>query len=118
MNTDLLHRYQTSLDKIQRNHLAYALINIDHCRYKGLYAIWFHQRCLYVGQSKKRTVYDRLYEHLSGCHNDKLKLWIDVYKNRLTFTTANLEVDDQEFIDQSEVFLIHSLEPETNKQHN
>ena len=117
LNTTLDYQKQRSMNLILRNHQMYTMVNIDRCKFKGLYAIWYYRRCLYVGQSKKQTVYDRLYQHLSECHNDDLKLWIDVYKERLMFTTVVFPINIQDLIDQSEVYLIHSLEPETNKQH-
>lgn len=104
------------LKNIQENHLSLSLLNIDYCRFVGLYAIWYRHRCLYVGQSDRQTVYDRLYRHLSDCHNENLRLWIRVKNGDLRFTSSKVGDDNVSAINGIETYLIRVLNPETNIQ--
>ena len=108
----------SSLDAIQKNPRTFTLVNIDKCKFRGIYAIWWQRRCLYVGESRDQTVYHRLYRHWSKCHNERLRLWIEVKRENLNFTTFVVTERDFIFILQLEKFLIHSLQPETNIRHS
>lgn len=103
---------------IRRNHRSLSLKQIEEPQFAGLYAIWYRHRCIYVGQSDQQTVYDRLYAHLSNCHNEFLRLWIRVKDGTLRFTSST--VDEMSYgkgtIRRVEVYLIRTLNPETNKQ--
>lgn len=104
------------LDEIRSNRRQSLLLkNIDGCKYLGLYAVWYRHRCLYVGQSDKQTVYDRLYRHLSDCHNARLKLWIRVKDGELGFTSSAVCHSARHLIRGIERWLIEQLDPETNK---
>ena len=106
------------LADIRRNHRSLSLKQIEESQFAGLYAIWYRHRCIYVGQSDQQTVYDRLYDHLSNCHNELLRLWIRVKDGTLRFTSSR--VDETGYgkgtIRQVEAYLIRTLNPETNKQ--
>ena len=104
------------MDEIRQNHRPLSLRNVDNCQFSGLYAIWYKHRCLYVGQSERQTVYTRLYAHLSDCHNERLKLWIQVKRGVLRFTSSQVDDDESGTIRKLESYLICKLAPETNKQ--
>ena len=104
------------MEEIRQNPRPLLLRNVDNCQFSGLYAIWYRHRCLYIGQSERQTVYARLYAHLSDCHNDQLKLWIQVKRDVLRFTSSHVDDEESGTIRKLESYLICKLDPETNEQ--
>ena len=92
---------------------------IEQTRCKGVYAIWWKHRCLYVGKAVNDTIYKRLASHLSGSHNRNLSLWIGAKNGDLKFSYAELNyfVDKVKIISMVETQLIKVLEAELNIQH-
>ena len=76
---------------------------------KGLYAIWFNKKCLYIGKSN--NIKQRLTRHWANCHNKDLKLWIQA-KNNLEFCYKpyNCNAD----LSQEEYKYIEKYKPITN----
>ena len=105
----------TAMERIRENAKPLSLWNIDNCKFAGLYAIWYKHRCLYVGQSERQTVYSRLYAHLSRCHNEGLRLWIQVKDGTLRFTSCRIDNVTAGTIRAIETHLIRHLDPETNE---
>ena len=103
------------MEELRQNPRPLLLRNVDNCQFSGLYAIWYRHRCLYVGQSAQQTVYARLYAHLSNCHNERLKLWIQVKRGVLCFTSSYVD-DESGTIRKLESYSICKLDPETNEQ--
>ena len=108
------------LSAIRENSRRFVLREFQNTQFVGLYAIWFRHRCLYVGKSDQRTVYDRLWKHLASSHNPELKLWIRVKNGDLRFTTVAIKavpyhsISLEAFVTAAEDLLIETLNPETN----
>ncbi len=99
------------------NHIEkeFNILNIDALGDEsGIYAFWFNGNCLYVGKAEKQTLKERLTQHYRNCHNNNLKLWIDVYGKRLKFCYLELQTTSR--IDYLERKFIYRLQPITNKQ--
>ncbi|CAC9596871.1 hypothetical protein [uncultured Gammaproteobacteria bacterium] len=47
------------------------------------YTFWFNNRCIYIGKAEQKTLKERLIQYYRNCHNDDLKLWIEVVSNIL-----------------------------------
>ncbi len=51
----------------------------------GVYAFFYRDRCIYVGQAKDQCIKDRIWQHYKRCHNAALSMWIDAYQRDLEF---------------------------------
>lgn len=80
----------------------------------GVYAFWLNGKCIYVGKAEKQTLKERLTQHYRNCHNDYLKLWINVYGKRLKF--CYLRLNNHKRVGFIERKFIYRLQPMTNKQ--
>ncbi len=99
------------------NHITkeFNFLNINSLNDEiGIYAFWFNTNCIYVGKAEKQTLKHRLTQHYRNCHNDNLKLWIDVYGKQLKFCYLELQTEGR--IDYLERKFIYRLQPITNKQ--
>ena len=77
----------------------------------GVYLIYRHRNCLYVGQAKRQSLYARLSQHFKACENQHLKLWLDAdFELRYRY----LEISEQQMIDRVERYLIRFLSPVCN----
>lgn len=93
----------------------FNILNIDNLgNESGIYAFWFNGNCLYVGKAEKQTLKERLTQHYRNCHNNDLKLWIEVHGKRLKFCCLSLQKKDR--INFLEKKFIYRLQPMTNKQ--
>lgn len=81
----------------------------------GIYALWYRDRCIYVGQATKQPVGKRLMQHWYGSHNSRLAGWIRAKGNKLNFNYTRM--DDPEQIDTVEELCISQFQPLTNFQH-
>lgn len=81
----------------------------------GIYAFWFNNWCIYVGKAEQQDLKERLTQHYRNCHNDGLKLWIEVYGNELEFCYLELKGNKKK-VDFLERKFIYRLQPVTNKQ--
>lgn len=78
----------------------------------GIYVMWSHSYCLYVGKAERMTLKDRLLGHYNHSHNPDLNLWIQSTR-KLEFqyeTVVNVSA-----IDVRERKAIRHLAPLTNK---
>lgn len=80
----------------------------------GVYAFWFNKICIYIGKAERQTLKERLTQHYRNCHNNDLKLWIDVYGKELKF--CYLKLNNSKKVDFIEKRFIYRLQPTTNKQ--
>ena len=76
----------------------------------GVYIFYYNHDFVYVGQST--GVQERLTQHYSGSHNQKLSLWVEALDGDIQFTY--LRCEDTE-IDDLEKSLILFLQPITNE---
>ena len=77
----------------------------------GIYTIYAHRNCLYVGKTENQSLQKRLFDHYRDCHNFKLKKWI-LSDIRLRFRFVIVE--DVSLIDRIEKRLINELSPVCN----
>jgi excinuclease UvrABC nuclease subunit len=77
----------------------------------GVYAFWYRNCCIYIGQAKDQGVKDRLWQHYTRCHNPGLKMWIDAYHRDLHFCVFEVTRGK---IDALERKLIKRHQPRTN----
>ncbi|MCY4163929.1 MAG: GIY-YIG nuclease family protein [bacterium] len=91
----------TSLDKIPKAH--------------GLYGLWYHKRCLYVGQAKKQIISERLKQHWKGSHNEYLSDWITATGSDIRISFLIIEIQSR--IDELEKYYINKFQPVTNIQY-
>lgn len=82
---------------------------IDNC---GIYAFWYNDKCIYIGQAKSQSIQKRLRQHYRESHNPTLNLWIDAYRKSLQF--CFLEVKAKNKIDFLEKKFIRRLQPRCN----
>lgn len=78
----------------------------------GLYGLWFHKRCLYIGQAQ--SIGRRLEQHWRHTHNDDLAAWIRAKGSQLR--VSYLVLDQHSDIDSLEESYIKRFQPVTNKQ--
>lgn len=103
---------------MKNNHTPWAfnMLNIDNLSNGvGIYAFWFNNRCVYVGKAEQQTLKERLTQHYRNCHNDGLKLWIEVYGCQLQFCYLELQKNKSR-VDFLEKKFIYRLQPMTNIQ--
>ena len=79
----------------------------------GIYVFWFNGQCIYVGKAAQQTLKERLLQHYRNCHNDNLRLWIEVYGCQLQFCFFQLSTNRR--IDFLEKKFIYRLQPIANK---
>lgn len=93
----------------------FNILNINNLNDEiGVYAFWFNGTCIYVGKTEKQTLKERLTQHYRNCHNNRLKLWINVYGKELRF--CYLGISNCKKVDSIERTFIYRLQPITNKQ--
>ena len=104
-------------NRLVNEKLSFNVGNIELSKFKGIYAIWWSHKCLYVGKSDERTVHKRLSEHLANCHNQELRDWIEAKNGLLKVSFVNLEANKEaiKYIHEIEAVLIKLLSPELNK---
>ncbi|SMN12389.1 hypothetical protein SPBRAN_836 [uncultured Candidatus Thioglobus sp.] len=101
---------------MKNNHIVkkFNMLNINNMGDGvGIYAFWFNNRCLYVGKAEQQTLKNRLTQHYRNCHNDDLKLWIEVYGCKLQFCYLELQKNRVDFLERK---FIYRLQPIANIQ--
>ncbi len=83
----------------------------------GVYAFWYRdtEKCIYVGQASKQSIKHRLRVHWRGSHNEKLRLWIQAFREKIDICYASVELGK---ITRMERRLIKMWRPKANIQHN
>ena len=96
------------------NQIRFRLIDFDKIPHDahGIYAIWYRQRCVYVGQAARQTIADRLRQHWRKTHSANLQMWIDAEGANLR--VAYHVVADVATIKDCEDFFISRFEPYAN----
>ncbi len=80
----------------------------------GVYGFWLVRRCIYIGKAEKQSIRNRLFQHLTDCHNADLSAFIDAYGNELRIACKCIDRLDQ--IDVMERYCIRRFQPITNVQ--
>lgn len=104
-----------SLARPYESQLAFTRSNIEciPADAKGVYAIWFRKRCIYVGLASQQSIARRLRQHWEQSHNEDLALWIRAKGSALTFNYQSL--DDPVDIQTFEHECIRRFQPVANK---
>jgi hypothetical protein len=77
----------------------------------GVYIFTHKKSYIYVGQSRKQGVHERLLSHHTSSHNEAFRQWISALGNDLRFTYHFCRDED---VDHLEKCLINKLQPITN----
>jgi hypothetical protein len=77
----------------------------------GVYIFIYGSSYVYVGQSRKQGVRERLLSHHGYSHNEEFRKWIEALGNNLRFTYFLCEDRDADYIERC---LINKLQPITN----